>query len=915
MVMIGSLAYFGFWRQGCVCPIGAIQNVTLAIFDRTYAMPIVALAFFLAPLVFALFLGRTFCAAVCPLGAIQDVVLVRPSTVPVWLEHALRSLAYLYLGAAVLFAATGSAFIICQYDPFVSFFRIAGSDNMLVLGTCFLVIGLFVGRPYCRFLCPYGVLLRWASLFSKWRVTITPDECVHCRLCEDACPFNAIDPPTQTSTSRNRSEGKLLLLILLVLLPIFIAIGVQLGGMTSVSLSRMHATVRLSERIALEDADKVADLTDASEAFRATGKPAEDLHRQASTLRDRFSTAARIFGGFIALIIAVKLIQLTVRQRGADYQANRSACLACGRCFLHCPVERARLKNENHQEQPQPQRSQAWQRAAVWTAIIGGVFSAAVCTVLVVNYIRGTSTDLQDTAELQQAKIELQKDAKNEILKVQIRQLDFATRQAHFHRQSISEKGNVLLLVGIIVCLIGVKFAVADRTTPPVPPPGHLENDAQARTAMFSRWAVGVAAVVICGSALLLALPSELDRPQTTSKPSAMRIEDNWPRFRGPGGLGVSPYVNVPTHWNGTTGENIIWKSPIRLPGKNSPIVWGDRVFLTAADKTTQEVYCYNAHSGKLLWRRPVQTPPGADATEVMEDTGLAPSTAATDGQRVYAIFPTGQVVCFDFDGNQRWSTYLGPLDNAYGHAASLTVYDQRVLVLLDQATADDNKSALIALDSRSGKQAWRTPRPVPNSWTTPIVINTDAGNQIITAAEPWVIAYDPKSGTELWRAESLGGEVAPSPIYANGLVLVANMGAQLAAIRPTGSGNVTKTHVAWTADEGIPDICSPLSNGELVFLLTSYTGTMTCYDADDGTKVWEKELDTPFTSSPSLVGDRIYLISEQGVAYILEAGRQYKEIGKAELGEKCYASPAFADGRIYLRSDKHLYCIGRDTP
>ncbi len=182
ILMVFSLVYFGFWREGCVCPIGAIQNVTLALFDSSYTLPLVALAFFVLPLIFTIFFGRGFCAGVCPLGAIQDVVLVHPLQLPLWLSQALGLLAYVYLGAAVLFAATGSAFIICEYDPFVSFFRLNGSINMLVLGGSLLLIGMFVGRPYCRFLCPYGVLLRLMSRVSKWRITITPKNCIQSRL-------------------------------------------------------------------------------------------------------------------------------------------------------------------------------------------------------------------------------------------------------------------------------------------------------------------------------------------------------------------------------------------------------------------------------------------------------------------------------------------------------------------------------------------------------------------------------------------------------------------------------------------------------------------------------------------------------------------------------------------------------------
>ncbi|MDP6381260.1 MAG: PQQ-binding-like beta-propeller repeat protein, partial [Phycisphaerae bacterium] len=201
--------------------------------------------------------------------------------------------------------------------------------------------------------------------------------------------------------------------------------------------------------------------------------------------------------------------------------------------------------------------------------------------------------------------------------------------------------------------------------------------------------------------------------------------------------------------------------------------------------------------------------------------------------------------------------------------------------------------------------------RTVASSWTTPIVIDAGGRRQLITCATPWVLAYDPADGTELWGAEFLLGDVAPSPIFAGGLVFAVNDGAVLAAIRPDGDGVVTDTKIVWKAHDGLPDIASPVSDGNLVYLVAA-GGLITCYDAADGKKVWEKYLERNYTASPSLVGNRIYLLDMDGVMLMLEAGREFKELGQAELGEECHASPAFADGRIYIRSEGHLYCIGK---
>lgn len=196
LLAIFSLVYFGFYRGGCVCPIGAIQNISLALAEASYVVPLTVVVFFSLPLVFALLFGRVFCGGVCPLGAIQDVVLIKPVRIPMWLQQALGVLPFVYLGAAVLFAATDSMFLICRYDPFVAFFRMSGSFGMLVFGGIVLLLATFIGRPYCRFACPYGALLGLCSRWAWKRVSVTPDECLVCSLCEDACAFGAIRAPT-----------------------------------------------------------------------------------------------------------------------------------------------------------------------------------------------------------------------------------------------------------------------------------------------------------------------------------------------------------------------------------------------------------------------------------------------------------------------------------------------------------------------------------------------------------------------------------------------------------------------------------------------------------------------------------------------------------------------------------------------
>ncbi|HBY62868.1 MAG TPA: hypothetical protein DEH78_23850 [Solibacterales bacterium] len=193
---IFSLAYFGFYREGCVCPIGSIQNIAVAFTDPLYSIPLVVIATFFLPLFAALFFGRAFCGGVCALGALQEVVVLKPVQVPRKLDRALGLLKYVYLVLAILFAlkpAIARDFVICRFDPFVGFFRHSGPPHMLMIGGAFLVAGLFVGRPYCRWLCPYGALLNWCSRIAKRGVSITPHRELDCGLCREACPYGAIE--------------------------------------------------------------------------------------------------------------------------------------------------------------------------------------------------------------------------------------------------------------------------------------------------------------------------------------------------------------------------------------------------------------------------------------------------------------------------------------------------------------------------------------------------------------------------------------------------------------------------------------------------------------------------------------------------------------------------------------------------
>ena len=393
--------------------------------------------------------------------------------------------------------------------------------------------------------------------------------------------------------------------------------------------------------------------------------------------------------------------------------------------------------------------------------------------------------------------------------------------------------------------------------------------------------------------------------------PSPEEYRANWPRFRGPEGGGVSAQGDAPIACDIATGANIAWTADVPIAGFNSPVVWGDRVFLSGGGEAKCEVMCFDAQSGKILWRSAVPEAAGSPGKKsaVPDESGMAAPTVATDGRRVYAIFANGDLAAFNFDGVLAWSKHLGVPKNSYGHATSLLTWQDRVIVQFDQGEPDDKLSKLTAFDGVTGAVVWEQPRGVGASWATPILFDAAGKSQLVTLALPWVISYSPKDGAEIWRADCLDGEVTPSPIFAGGTLFIVSPLNKLQAIRPDGAGDVTKTHLGWMAEDGIPDVTSPVSNGELIFIVNS-AGMMTCYDAKTGRKQWEQDFGDECKASPGIAGNRLYLITKKGVLVVAEVAREFKELARSPLGEPVFASPAFAPGKIFVRGVKHLICI-----
>lgn len=354
------LAYFGFWRQGCVCPVGSIQNISRALLIKGAIIPVIVLLFFLLPLAFALFFGRVFCGAVCPLGIIQDLFVLYPMRLPYWLNRMLGVLPRVYLVGAVLLSGCGAGFFICRYDPFVGFFRLNASASMLLFGGGLLVLGVFIARPYCRFLCPYGVLLGWCAMLAKKKLRIAPEPCIQCRLCEAVCPFDAIHSSESATPEpeppRRRTRR---LFILLLWLPFALAVGAGTGYQLAPILARAHRDVALVEELKQESlrveklrtpqktkttgmADSAKDSASPSlevQAFLANGEARSTLQQRAGAVQARFRIGAPIAGAVLALLLMGRLLALCVAVPRQEYEPDPADCLSCGRCLQACPLD------------------------------------------------------------------------------------------------------------------------------------------------------------------------------------------------------------------------------------------------------------------------------------------------------------------------------------------------------------------------------------------------------------------------------------------------------------------------------------------------------------------------------------------------------------------------------------------------
>ena len=583
------------------------------------------------------------------------------------------------------------------------------------------------------------------------------------------------------------------------------------------------------------------------------------------------------------------------------------------------------------------------------------VFALALLVMMGVSWVQMRQTTPLQTEVMETLKQYNESNTENTELAEQIRQLDLLSRKAYFTQESHLKTGAWILCAMAVVIGLSLRMYFKDTKNLPekeLDPIDEWMTKSNARK--YIGWGVGGLAAA---SVLLLLLNSsvvkswmkgndsqpslavdslmaeEMPELSDTLKAESLAevmvadslavdstlvaeaeetLTDSFPTpkitsnaFRGNNSTGRSSARGIPTSWSLSNGKNVLWQKTIPRQGYNSPVINGRNIFLTGADEQARELYCYDLWTGELRWTVKADGISGSPSSmpSVTADTGLAASTVATNGKQVCAIFATGDVICADMDGKRLWGKNLGVPDNHYGFASSLLMYGNELIIQYD----NNSNAKLIALSVANGNQLWSKSRSDKIAWSSPIITKAAGQQAVIVMGNPAITAYSVNNGEELWRVECMSGEVGSSPCASDGVVYGASEYATCVAI------DAETGEKKWEANDCLPECSSPVATKELLYVATSY-GAVCAYNTENGEVVKQHELDTPFYSSPIIADGKVYLFSNSGKCYIFSTGKDFNLINSFETGEKTFATPAFTEGMMVVRTDKSLYVVKKES-
>lgn len=395
----------------------------------------------------------------------------------------------------------------------------------------------------------------------------------------------------------------------------------------------------------------------------------------------------------------------------------------------------------------------------------------------------------------------------------------------------------------------------------------------------------------------------------------------HWPQWRGPSANGVSNEKNLPVKWN--ANENIAWKLPMPDRSGSTPIIWGDKIFLNLSEGEDIYLWCIDKKKGTLLWKQKL-----GSGNYVPRKHNMSSPSPVTDGKSVFVLSGTGVLKGFDFNGKELWSRDIqkeyGTFGLNWGYASSPLLFENALYVQVLHGMKTDDPSYVVKIDKKTGKTLWKVERPTdapreaPDSYTTPALLRYGKTVEIVVSGGDYVTGHDPATGKELWRAGGLNPDKNPSyrvvasPIVLGDMIYVPTRVKPLQAFKAGGRGDITKTHFVWSTVNG-PDVPTPATDGKY-FYIANDRGIFFCLDAKDGKEIYGQKRIAPasYSASPVLADGKLYFTSEDGLTTVIKAGPEFEVLAENALEEYCLSSPAISDGQIFIRTTKHLYCIGK---
>ena len=548
-------------------------------------------------------------------------------------------------------------------------------------------------------------------------------------------------------------------------------------------------------------------------------------------------------------------------------------------------------------------------------SLVSGIFTLVVALTMIFTLVQLKTIQPLDNPVLLSVKEQFDKDPANKDKAEQVRAMDLMARKAYFSSRWQVETGSYLLLAGAIIFIICQRLITDNEKLTPVFSSEKQDNSVS-RTRNRRSLIISASAIMIIALAASFILRTNLPAPFSPSSVTGQKSivqntrsvkedKNNFPFFRGYGSRGIVNGSGYPTEWNGVENKNIKWKTKIPNPGKSSPVIWGDKIYLTGAKDSLCEVYCINKTNGEILWTKSVNNIPGEPSVppETDFEAGLAVSTAATNGELVCAIFATGNLICLDPDGETKWAKNIGVPENSYGYTPSLLIYQNILVVQYDC----NIKVSLIGFDIETGNQLWETPRQGNPVWSSPIIAEFDGKDQIIVNGNPFVTGYDPLTGKELWSVSCLTGDVAPSLGVNSNMVFAVTDYSSLFAIKP---GN--NASVVWDDNTFTPDASSPVASDKYLFVSTG-NGDVACFNAEKGDTLWSHYFEKPFYASPIINDGMVWFLDRSGTMHIVKEDDKLSIVAESPLGENTDCTPAFSDKNIYIRGKINLYCISEN--